>query len=79
MNRIHDLRSRGWILLVVAVAFVAGHLVLFHVLRRLGASHVVLPSAVVAGIVILIIAKHLGLLTALFRYVSARLRRGSQS
>jgi len=79
MHRLHDLRSRGWVLFVVAAAFVAGHLVLFHVLRRSVASHVAIPSVVVAGVVLLVVAKHLGLLAALFHYVNALLRRRSGS
>jgi hypothetical protein len=59
--------------------FFAGHLFLFHVLRRSGVSHIVLPSAVVAGVVILLIAKHLGILAALLCFLHNRLRRRSQS
>ena len=74
-NRLHDLRARGWILLVLAIAFVAGHLILFQFLRHSVASHAALPSAVLVGMVILIVAKHLGLLAALLRYVNAFCRR----
>jgi hypothetical protein len=78
MNHLRYLHSRGWILFVVTIAFVAGHLFLFHILRPSGASHVALPSAVVAGLLILVVAKHLGLLAALFRYAKALLQRGSK-
>jgi hypothetical protein len=79
MNHLQHLRSRGWLLPLVAMAFVAGHLILFHVLRRAVPSHVTLTSTVVAGVVILIVAKHLGLLAGLFRYVITFLRRRFRS
>ena len=67
MNHLQHLRSRGWILLVVATAFIAGHLILFRVLRHSVASHVALPSAILAGVVLLVIAKHFGMFGVLLR------------
>lgn len=64
---IRPLRSRVWKLFALAIALAAGHLVLFHFLRRSGAAHISLPSALVVGIVLLIAAKHLGLLAVFVR------------
>ena len=78
MNELHRVHSRRpWILAVVATGFVAGHLILFHALRHSGMSHVALPSAVVMGVVLLMIAKHLGLLAGLARLLHSRFRRRS--
>ena len=73
MHRLPHLpaRRRVWILLLVVVVL-AGHGVLLYY----GWSHVTLSAAVLSGIIILLLIKHLGLLGpvyALFR------RRRSQS
>jgi len=77
MNRHDALHSRGWILVLVAIALAAAHLILFHVLWSSVASHVALPSAVVAGIVLILVAKHLGLLVGLVRILRDHFRRRS--
>jgi hypothetical protein len=79
MNEVHYLRSRPWTLAVVVIGFVAGHLILFHVLRHSRVSHVALPTAVVVGLVLLMIAKHVGILAALLRSLHVRLRRRTRS
>lgn len=75
MNRLHGWRSRGCILATVAIAFIAAHLILYHVLRRSVASHLSLPSAVAAGVVLIFVAKHLGLLAGFVRIVRNHFRR----
>ena len=77
MNRLRALRSRGWALALVAIAFVATHLILFHVLRRSGSSHIALPSAVVSGVVLIVLAKHAGLVVGFLRIFRNRCRRRS--
>ena len=69
---IHHLRSRGWMLLALGIALVAGHLILFHFLLRSGAFHISILSGLAAGIALLIIAKHLGLLGVLVRSLFRR-------
>ena len=67
-------RRRPWILLVGVIALVAGHLALYH-----GLSHTGLSAAVVLGVIVLIVIKHLGLLLplyALFRRRPRWLNRG---
>ena len=79
MNELHYLRSRPRTLAVLVIGFVAGHLILFHVLRRSRVSHVALPTAVVVGLVRLMIAKHVGILAALLRSLHVRFRRRTRS
>jgi len=59
-------------LLALAIVLVASHLILFHFVRRSGASHISLPSALVAGIVLLMITQHLGLFAVLIRFLLRR-------
>jgi hypothetical protein len=60
------LRGRAWPLLVGAIILIAGHgIVLYYF-----ASHVALSAAIVSGVIILVVIKHLGLMGpvyALFR------------
>ena len=79
MNEVHYLRSRPWPLAVVVIGLVAGHLILFHVLRHSHVSHIALPPAVVVGLVLLMIAKHVGILAALLRSLHVRFRRRTRS
>jgi hypothetical protein len=67
MNGLRYVRSRTLIVVIVVVALVLGHALLFHLARRLVISHVTVPSGVVAGVVLLVVAKHLGLLAAVYR------------
>ena len=66
MKRHGRLRARAWMLMAGVVILVAGHGVsLYYV-----SSHVALSAAVVSGVIILVVIKHLGLLgpvSALFR------------
>lgn len=78
MNALSHLRSRPRMLLIVLIGLVAGHAILFYLLRHSSMSLRALPSAVVAGVVLLIIAKHLRLLGALLRCLYALLRSRSQ-
>jgi hypothetical protein len=74
MNSIRYLRSRLWALAATAVVLVAVHVTLFHVFRHVS-SRCVLSGAVVSGLVLLLIAKHLGILGVLLGSLYARFRR----
>jgi len=58
--------------LVVVIGLVVVHGILFHFLRHSSTSHVA-----VSGVVLLIIAKHLGLFVALLRYWYGLFKRRS--
>jgi hypothetical protein len=78
MISIRYLRFRPWALATAAVALVAVHVTLFHVFRHVS-SRTVLSSAVVSGVVLVLIAKHLGILGALLGSLSTRFRRRPRS
>jgi len=75
MNGLRQVRSRTLILVIVTIALVLGHVLLFHLARRFMSSHVAVPSAVVAGAVLLVVAKHLGLPVAVSRRLSDFLKK----
>ncbi len=63
MNAHRLTRARNWILAVLALLLIGGHgFVLYHF-----SSHLLLSGAAVAGLIIVIVIKHLGLLSALYR------------
>ena len=64
------LLTRMWMLPVAAVVLVAGHIVLPYLL-----AHTALSATVVPGVVVLMVAKHLGLLAALLGPLHAHFRR----
>ena len=61
-------------LVVIVIGFVTAHVILFYCTR-----HVAVSSALVSGLLLLLIAKHWGLLAAPLRPVRALLRRRSLS
>ena len=63
------LPTRRWMLLLGAVVLIAAHVIFFNRLRHAGMS-----LAVVAGLVLLAIAKHLGLLGPLYSLLRRRSR-----
>ena len=70
---IHRRRSgRSVTLTLMIVALASGHLLVPYVL-----SHVTLSAAIVSGLVVVVVAKHVGLAAVLFRPVVTRLRRRS--
>jgi hypothetical protein len=77
MNGLHHLRSRPWMLLVVVIGLVAGHGILFYLLLHSSTSHVAVSGALLSGVALLMIAKHLGLFAALLRYLYTAFRRRS--
>jgi membrane protein YdbS with pleckstrin-like domain len=70
MNGHNRRRIRHWVALVGGVVLIAGHgIILYYV-----SSHTALSVAVVSGVLVLVVVKHLGLLGQL----SALFRRGSK-
>ena len=62
------LRERIWMLLAIAVVLVAGHGVILYYFS----SHLALSSAVVAGVVVVAVIKHVGLLGSLYGLLRRR-------
>lgn len=69
MSGDHRLTKRGWILVVVTIVVIGHALAMRYVL-----SHVAVSTTVVAGVVVLIVAKHLGA-AAVLGPLYTRLRR----
>jgi hypothetical protein len=63
-------RMRPWMLLVGVIGLVAHSAVLYYVL-----SHTGLSAAVVSGVIVLIVIKHLGLLGPLYALFRRRSRQ----
>jgi len=63
-------RMRPWMLMVAAIGLVAGH----SVVLSYGLSHAALSTAVVSGVIVLIVIKHLGLLGSLYAVIRRRSR-----
>lgn len=61
--------TRPWMLLIGAVVLIAGHVIFFNRLR-----HARVSIAVISGLVLLAIAKHLGLLGSLYGLLRRRSR-----
>lgn len=59
--------ARPWMVLGAVVALLAGHVVMYKTLR-----HTVLSAAVVSGLTILIVVKHLGLLSPIVAWFRRR-------
>jgi hypothetical protein len=70
MKRPGRLFTRPWVVMVAVVALLAGHVVMYQILR-----HTVLSAAVVSGLVILVVIKHLGLLSPLYALFRRRSRQ----
>ena len=65
MHGLRHLRFRPWKLAVVVIGLVAVHLIVLWLLKHAGLSRGLAAGAVVSGVVLLVLAKHLGLLGAL--------------
>ena len=64
------LRGRIWMPLAIAVVLMAGHGIILYYFS----SHLALSSAVVAGVIVLAVIKHLGLLGSLYGLLRRRSR-----
>jgi membrane protein YdbS with pleckstrin-like domain len=70
MNGHNRLRMRLWIALVGVVVLIAGHgIILYYV-----SSRTALSAAIVLGVIVLVVVKHLGLLSPLYALVRRRSR-----
>ena len=78
MNVLHHLQLRPWTLVVVVIGLVAAHVILFHFLWGAGLSHRAVSATVVSGVVLLLVAKHLGLFGALLGPLYTWFRRRSR-
>jgi membrane protein YdbS with pleckstrin-like domain len=66
--------KHAFLLAIVAIALMAGHgVVLYYV-----SSHVAASAAIVSGMVLLVVVKHLGLIGALHAWWRRRLRHRSE-
>jgi uncharacterized membrane protein HdeD (DUF308 family) len=63
------LLARPWMLTAGVITLIAGHIVLFHRL-----SHTSLSAVVMAGVIVLIMIKHLGLLGPVYAFFRRRYR-----
>ncbi len=61
-------RMRRWLLVSVGIVLLAGHSVILYYVQ----PHVALSAAVLSGVVVLIVIKHLGLLAPLYAAVRRR-------
>jgi hypothetical protein len=64
-------QNRHWLLLAGVIILIATHSVILYLFSR----HFALSSAVIVGMVVLVIAKHLGLLGPLYALVRKAWRR----
>jgi len=62
-------------MLIILIGLVAGHAIVFYLLRHAGMSRAGVSGAVLSGVVLLVVAKHLGLLAALLRPLRDLFRR----
>jgi hypothetical protein len=72
MNGLHNVRSRPWMLIAAVIGFLAVHGSLFYILRHSRMSHVAVSGTVISGVVLLMIAKHVGLLASVLRWLFRR-------
>jgi hypothetical protein len=75
MSGLRRMHARPWTLAALTILFVGGHVILFLFMRNAHVARAAVPGPVLLGLVLLMIAKHLGLLGGLF----ARFRRRSRS
>jgi len=63
--------GRLWLWIAIAVILIAGHgVILFYI-----SSHIAVSAAVIAGVILLVLVKHLGLLGPLYAMLRKRRRR----
>jgi hypothetical protein len=78
MHKLRDVRFPLGTLTAVVI-FVLGHMILLYALRHVTISHAAVSGVVVSGVLLLMIAKHLGLVAALLRPVYSFFRRRSRN
>ena len=62
-------------MLLLLIGLVVGHAIFLYRVRQVGMPHGPVSGLVVSGVVLLIVAKHLGLFAALLRSLRGRFRR----
>jgi hypothetical protein len=62
-------------MLIILIGLVAAHPIVFYLLPHMGMSRAGVSGAVLSGVVLLVIAKHLGLFAALLRPIYGLFRR----
>lgn len=67
MNSLSRFRARPGLIITILAGLVAGHGILLYFLRHTRIPHAGFSGALVSGVVLLVVAKHLGLLAALLR------------
>jgi hypothetical protein len=75
VNAPSHLRSRPWMMFIVLIGLVAGHGILLYLLRERGISHAGISGVVASGVILLAVAKHLGLFAFLHRPLHGLCRR----
>ena len=72
----NTLRRHSRVLIVIlTIGFVVGHVILFHIWRNGSPSRLTFSGIAVATIIVLMVAKHLGLAAALVRSLQSHFRR----
>ena len=71
MTRHSRLRARAWMLMAGLITLIAGHGIILYYFS----SHMPLSAAVVSGVIILVVIKHLGLLGPVYALFRRRARR----
>jgi hypothetical protein len=67
--------TRSWLLSLLVAAFVAVHLFLFHMFWRRNLPHRHIPGTLIFVVVLVAVAKHMGLLALLLRRFRSIFRR----
>ena len=75
MRAIFHLRCRPWLMLIILIGLVPGHAILLYLLRQTRIPPAGVSGAVVSCVVLLVVAKHLGLVAALLRPLRDLFRR----
>jgi hypothetical protein len=71
MTRHSRPRARAWMLMAGVITLIAGHGIILYYFS----SHIALSAAVVSGVIILFVIKHLGLLGPVYTLFRRRARR----
>jgi hypothetical protein len=62
-------------MVIILIGLVAGHAIVFYFLQHVGMSHAGVSGVVLSSVVLLVVAKHLGLFAALLRPIHGLFRR----
>lgn len=79
MHGSRHLRFGARTLVVIGIVLIAGHLIVLYLLGHVGLSQGVVSGAVVSGLILVVVAKHLGLLSTLVASLYGLFRRRLRS